>query len=91
MALALCLFGAQGMSRAAQAGPLVSSPVGSTVAAPSPSGPAAGPESASVEQGYASREASAKSLESFKGGDVVIIGSTGLVIILLVILIIVLV
>ena len=42
-----------------------------------------------VEEGYASREAEAKSLESFKGGDVVIIGSAGLIIVLLVLLILV--
>ena len=49
------------------------------------------PASPSVEQGYASREASAKGLENFKGGDVVIIGSTGLILVLLIILIIILV
>lgn len=40
---------------------------------------------------YAAREASSKSLESFTGGDVVIIGSGGLILILLIILIIVLI
>ena len=40
---------------------------------------------------YAAREASSKSLESFKGGDVVVIGSGGLVLILLIILIIILI
>jgi hypothetical protein len=43
-----------------------------------------------MDQTYAAREADAKSLESFKGGDIVIIGSTGAIIVLLVILILVL-
>jgi hypothetical protein len=42
------------------------------------------------EQSYAAREASAKDLENFKGGDLVIIGSGGLVIVLLVVLLILL-
>ena len=46
--------------------------------------------SSTMDQTYAAREADAKSLESFKGGDIVIIGSTGAVIVLLVILILVL-
>jgi hypothetical protein len=46
--------------------------------------------SSTMDQTYAGREADAKSLESFKGGDIVIIGSTGAVIVLLVILILVL-
>lgn len=44
-----------------------------------------------VGEAYAAREVSARGLESFKGGDVVIIGSGGLILILLIILIIVLV
>ncbi|HEY2729179.1 MAG TPA: hypothetical protein VGK52_04505 [Polyangia bacterium] len=39
---------------------------------------------------YVEREVSAAGLEAFRGGDVVIIGSTGLIILLLVILIILL-
>jgi hypothetical protein len=39
---------------------------------------------------YAEREAKAAGLETFEGGDVVIIGSTGLIILLLIILLIVL-
>jgi len=46
--------------------------------------------SPTMDETYASREAEAKSLESFKGGDIVIIGGTGAVIVLLVILILVL-
>ncbi len=42
-----------------------------------------------LDETYASREAQAKSLESFKGGDVVIIGSTGAIIVLLVLLLLV--
>ncbi len=42
------------------------------------------------DDSYAAREAKAKSLETFKGGDVVVIGSTALIIILLVVLILVL-
>jgi hypothetical protein len=43
----------------------------------------------SMEDTYAAREATSKNLETFKGGDVVIIGSTALIIVLLVILILV--
>ena len=45
----------------------------------------------SVGEAYAAREASASGLESFKGGDIVVIGSGGLILILLIILIIVLI
>jgi hypothetical protein len=37
---------------------------------------------------YAERETSARNLENFKGGDVVIVGSTGVIIVLLLIIII---
>ena len=90
MAVALCLCGVQATSEAGQPGPLVTSPEGPATAATSPAGESAVPASPSVE-GYASREASAKGLENFKGGDVVIIGSTGLILVLLIILIIILV
>jgi hypothetical protein len=43
----------------------------------------------SMDPSYASREAKSKKLETFKGGDVVIIGSGALVIVLLIVLIIV--
>jgi hypothetical protein len=39
---------------------------------------------------YADREASARDLENFKGGDVVIIGSTGLIVVLLVVILVLL-
>jgi hypothetical protein len=45
----------------------------------------------SLEETYAAREAAAKDLEPFKGGDLVIVGSGGLVLVLLIILILVLV
>ena len=62
--------------------------------APTPSGEGPGtPPSLlagpSLNETYGAREAKAKSLETFKGGDVVIIGSAGVVIILLVVLILV--
>ena len=43
----------------------------------------------SMDGTYAAREAKSKNLETFKGGDVVIIGSTALIIVLLVVLILV--
>jgi len=52
--------------------------------------PAPAPDPAAFDDVYAEREASAAGLEAFRGGDVVIIGSTGLIIVLLVILIILL-
>jgi hypothetical protein len=39
---------------------------------------------------YAERETSARDLEKFKGGDVVIIGSTGVIVVLLVVIIVLL-
>jgi hypothetical protein len=68
-----------------------SDPVGSRSAqseTAAASSPAAGTP-ASTADGYAAREAQAKDLENFRGGDVVIIGSTGVIIVLLVLLIIV--
>jgi hypothetical protein len=43
----------------------------------------------SMEGTYAAREAKSKNLESFKGGDVVIVGGSVLVIVLIVVLILV--
>jgi|KBSMisStandDraft_5_1062788.scaffolds.fasta_scaffold2425427_1 hypothetical protein len=40
-----------------------------------------------VADRYAERETSARNLENFKGGDVIIVGSTGVIIVLLVIII----
>ncbi|MEA2697141.1 MAG: hypothetical protein QOI66_1412 [Myxococcales bacterium] len=56
----------------------------------SPSGPQ--PLAAqSAEDGYAAREAQAKSLENFKGGDVVIVTTTTVLIILIVVLILIII
>jgi hypothetical protein len=40
-----------------------------------------------VAGSYADREANARELENFKGGDVVIVGSAGLVVVLLLVII----
>ena len=53
--------------------------------------PEPAPTSATDEEKYAAREAGSGSTADFKGGDAVIIGSTALVIVLLVVLILVLV
>jgi hypothetical protein len=90
MVVALAVCGVQATSRAGQPGPLVTSSEGRGTGATPTSGPSTATESPATEGDYASREASAKGLEDFKGGDVVIVGSAGLVIVLLVILIIVL-
>ena len=45
----------------------------------------------SAETGYAAREAQAKALENFQGGDVVIISTTTVLIILIVVLILIIV
>ena len=42
---------------------------------------------APVADRYADREANARELENFKGGDVVIVGTTGVIVVLLVIII----
>lgn len=62
-------------------------PASSRSTAPA-SAPASSPDLAAMEGSYASREASAKNLENFRGGDVVIVGTTGLIIVLLILLII---
>jgi hypothetical protein len=92
VALALVLTGGRASCWAAQpaSAATASDPVGrstpsQTAAASSPA--AATP--ASTADGYAAREAQAKELENFRGGDVVIIGSTGVIILLLVLLILV--
>ena len=43
--------------------------------------------SSPIAERYAERETSARNLEQFKGGDVVIIGSTGVIVVLLLIII----
>jgi hypothetical protein len=95
IAMTLGLCGVQATSWANQAG-AAGAPVAAAEGArrgnlPSPGSTAsqAAPQPSSVDQTYAAREASAKDLAQFKGGDVVIVGSTGLIIVLLVILILV--
>ena len=44
--------------------------------------------SSPIAERYAERETSARNLEQFKGGDVVIIGTTGVIVVLLLIIII---
>jgi hypothetical protein len=98
MAAALALFGAQSTSLGATGVP--AQVVGSTPPRSSTAQRAAGDQSSSrdlstqlsaTDQAYAAREANAKGLEDFKGGDLVIVGSGGLVIVLLVILILVII
>jgi hypothetical protein len=48
--------------------------------------PAATTSSPIADQ-YAQRETSARNLEQFKGGDVIIIGSTGVIVVLLLLII----
>jgi hypothetical protein len=91
VALALVLTSGRASCWAAQSAAAASDPVGSR-SAPSETAAASSPAAgtpASTAEGYAAREAQAKDLENFRGGDVVIIGSTGLVILLLVLLILV--
>jgi len=45
------------------------------------------PTATSLADSYAAREANARDLENFRGGDVVIVGTTGLIVVLLVIII----
>jgi hypothetical protein len=79
-------------SPAAAAAPRGAEPAGQPTPPASPATSAAAPgASASVGQTYASREANAKSLQNFQGGDIVIIGSGGLVLVLVILLILVLI
>ena len=48
---------------------------------------AEGPIAASLADSYAAREANAQDLQNFRGGDIVIVGTTGLIVVLLVIII----
>jgi hypothetical protein len=45
------------------------------------------PTAPTLADSYADRETSARNLENFKGGDVVIVGSTGLIVVLLLVII----
>ena len=88
MAVTFALWGGQATSWAAQPGAPTSPQAEARGGAARPRAQtpaAAAPSPSSIDEGYASREAAAPDLQSFKGGDVVIIGSTGLVLILVII------
>jgi hypothetical protein len=90
-AIAVTLLGAQATSWAA-AGERAAAPAGQVDGAgagPSPAEKA--PLQPSMAERYAAREATSKNLETFKGGDVVIIGSSALVIVLIVVLVLVII
>ena len=88
--LAVTLLGTQVASWAAGGSARNAAPVAEADhAASAPNEAAPAPRSPSMDQTYAARETKTKGLETFKGGDVVIIGSGGLVLVLLIILIIV--
>jgi hypothetical protein len=87
---AVLLLGAQATSSAAGklgSGAALEARAGQ--AAPTSNAASAAHRVPSPEPSYASREAKSKGLETFKGGDVVVIGAGGLVIILLIVRIIV--
>ena len=82
IAIAVVLLGAQATSWAAVGNELApASVVQTTTAARSPS----------LDQRYAARETKSKQIEDFTGGDVVIIGSGGLVLVLVIVLLIVII
>jgi hypothetical protein len=89
IALAVTLLGVQARSWAAGGDELAAptARVDRPTSAPSETG--AAPGLVSMDQRYGVRETTSKGLETFKGGDVVIIGAGGLVIVLLIVLIIV--
>ena len=86
LALGVYLCAGQATSQAAQPPVAAAAPVAqsSAPATSHPSSPAPG-----SAESYAAREVSAKDLENFRGGDIVIIGSTGAIILLLVLLILI--
>jgi hypothetical protein len=66
-------------------------PVASTDTGTSDRGTTSAATTATAPAGnYADRETSARDLENFKGGDIVIIGSTGAVLVLLVVILVLL-
>jgi hypothetical protein len=84
------VLGAQAPSWAKPVGKPMAAEVGASPSGAEPVALSPAPSSApSMDETYGAREAKSKPLEQFKGGDVVIIGSTGVVIILLVLLILV--
>jgi hypothetical protein len=92
IAVAAMLLGGETASWAGGASEPLAAPAGQTehVAAASKEA-ATAPRPPSMDQRYAARETNSKKLETFKGGDVVIIGASGLVVVLLVVLIIVII
>jgi hypothetical protein len=91
LAIAVMLLGAEGTSRATagESGAASAGQVDDTAAGPSAAAKA--PLLPSMEERYGAREATSKKLETFKGGDVVIIGSSALVIVLIVVLVLVII
>jgi hypothetical protein len=90
VAIAVLLLGAQATSWAAGGSDPGATPAAEgDRAAPGPNAAATALGPTSMDQSYSARETKSKGLETFKGGDVVIIGSGALVIVLLVLLILV--
>lgn len=92
VAAAVMLLGAQATARVARDnGPGTTFNAQADRAASSSSAASTAHRAPGLDQSYASREAKSKALETFKGGDVVVIGSGALVIVLLVVLILVII
>jgi hypothetical protein len=92
VAAAVMVLGAQATARAAgKNGPGTTFSAQAHHAASSSSAASTGNGAPALDPSYASREAKAKALQTFKGGDVVVIGSGALVIVLLVVLILVII
>jgi hypothetical protein len=92
IAIAVVLLGAQATSFAAGGKELAAAPAARTDRpTTAPDEAATAVRSPSMDQRYAARETKSKQMEDFKGGDVVIIGSGGLVLVLLIVLLIVII
>jgi len=91
IAVAAMLLGGETASWAGGASEPLAAPAGQTEHVAAASKAATAPRPPSMDQRYAARETNSKKLETFKGGDVVIIGASGLVVVLLVVLIIVII
>jgi hypothetical protein len=83
----LCAGRASAWAATSEMPPPISPVAAGSSEGPSTRGTPATGHARSVAESYADREASARNLESFKGGDVVIVGSTGVIVVLLVIII----
>ena len=98
MAVLLISFGAQSSSWAKPAGEIAGSPTTASdlprarleQISNAPSNSSSNAPS-TMDSTYAAREAKSKNLETFKGGDIVIIGSTTVIIVLLVVLVLIIV